>query len=174
MNLRILTEKRIGKKDIMHICELCRNDCTGALKEELYSLISEADARTGYNALWVLTHFSDEDLRWLQPERNKLIDYLLSTDHTGKKRTLLTILDRLAADAGDIRTDYLDYCLRNINSAEPYAIRALCMKQAYAMCSHFPDLLQEFMAEMELLDQSQLSPGLSAARRNILKKVRPE
>lgn len=138
---------------------------------KLYSLIADENERVGYNALWVFTHLPREHSRRLCDKRNELIDRLLNTTHVGQRRLLLTLLENQVLMANDVRSDYLDYCLSAINSCEPYAIRALCLKQAYAQCRFYPELMQELMAEIELMDCGEMSPGLRSAQKNILKKI---
>jgi len=89
----------------------------------------------------------------------------------GKRRLILTLLEHLSIEKDDIRTDYLDYCLSKINSTEPYAIRALCLKQAYAMCRFYPELLAELKNEVELMQYGELSPGLLSVIRHMRKKI---
>lgn len=83
---------------------------------------------------------------------------------------ILNILNNLNWEKSDIRTDYLDYCLSKITSTEPYGIRALCMKQAFAQCRHYPELLEEFLTVIDMMEEN-LSPGLVSARKNIMKKI---
>lgn len=155
--------------------ERIRNTCSGASAEgarvELYALVTHADDRVGYNALWVFTHFSAEEIKWLEPKRNDLVDIALSTSHSGKRRLALNLLERLPISVNDLRGDYLDFCLSRINSTEPYGIRALCLRQAFAQCRFYPELMAELVAEIELMGYSPLSPGLAAARRSILKDI---
>lgn len=162
---------RISPREINLICAACRGSHGDAMKLRLYSLVSGPDDRTAYNALWVFTHFQPNDMRWLQSRRNELIDILLSTAHTGKRRLILSILDSLGTTRDDIRTDYLDFCLSGINSTEPYGIRALCLKQSFAQCRFYPELVRELVSVIELMEHSRLSPGLLTARKNILKKI---
>lgn len=159
---------RIGLGDIRRICSMASdNDC----RESLFALIFDADARVGYNALWVLTHFEAGDRQWLISRRNDLINHMLATDHNGKQRLILTLLEGMPTAKDDLRTDYLDYCLSRINSTLPYGIRALCLKQAFAQCRHYPELIQELRAEIELMDRNELSPGVASARRKVLRQM---
>lgn len=160
---------RLRINDISALCAECMHN--DSAKGALFSMINNPDDRISYNALWVFTHFSAQDIRWLTPKRNDLIDCLMETTHVGKKRLLLTLLERLADNSSEFRTDYLDFCLSKINSNEPYAIRALSLKQAYSLCRHYPELTAELETEISLMDQAQLSPGLLSARRNVLKKI---
>lgn len=141
------------------------------VRTSLYSLINDSGDRVGYNALWILTHFSDTGIEWLLPRRDHLIDTLLATGHTGKRRLILALLERMPTDKDSLRTDYLDFCLSRINSTEPYGIRALCMKQAFAQCRFYPELTAELIAQLEMLGYGELSPGLLTARKNILRNI---
>lgn len=167
MNLSDRLSGRLRLCEIRSLCETCAAD--DGLKSELFSMAVDADNRTAYNALWIFTHFRATDRLWLADRRNQLVDSLLATEHVGRRRLVLTLLDALPFEAQDVRTDYLDFCLSNINSDEPYAIRALCMKQAFAHCRLFPELATELEAELELLATREMSPGLRSARRNVLR-----
>ncbi len=168
--LRDILRERIHRHEIQHIASLCSDD---ARKEELFTLISDTDPRVTYNALWILTHLSAPDRKWLESKRDRLINLLLSTTASGPRRLLLTILEQMPAEAQIIRTDYLDWCLSKINSTEPYAIRALSLKQAYIQSRPYPEIMRELLLEIELMDTSgPLPPGLRSARRNILRKIK--
>lgn len=141
------------------------------LADELFILVNNADPRTGYNALWIITHISKRKDGCLESKKMQLVDYLLREPHTGKRRLILSILDTLDWSKSDSRPDYLDFCLSRINSTEPYGIRALCIKQAFALCRHYPELLKEFITVIDMMEPI-LSPGLISARNNIMKKIK--
>lgn len=162
---------RIHPADIHLICRTCSGTDGDSAKEELYALIYHADIRVSYNALWTFTHFSKAELGWLRDRRDELIDLLLTDTHVGKRRLILTLLEHQSICAEDLRTDYLDFCLSKINSTEPYAIRALCLKQAFAQCRLYPELLSELMSEIDLMEYSDMSPGLISARKNVLRQL---
>lgn len=170
-DLRSFIAQRIHIRDIRHFCiAACAPDYND-LRTQLLSLASDSDDRVSYNALWIFTHFPAAEKTWLIRHRQRLTDMLLATTHSGKRRLLLTLLDALPCDTNDVRTDYLDFCMSNIISPEPYAVRAFCIKQAFAQCRHYPELLEEFCGTIQLLRQQELSPGLRSAVKNILKKV---
>lgn len=171
MDFRERLRGRITLDDIYEICYLTQGDGNFGAKEALYLLVDDEDERVAYNALWVFAHFSLADNEWLYSKRDGLIDRLLACSHAGKCRLLLTLLERQPTTRDDLRVDYLDYCLSKINGAEPYATRALCMKQAYAQCRHFPELMSELAGTLGLLEDARLSPGFRSARRNILKRI---
>lgn len=162
---------RMGVRDIERVCGLCAGADGDGRRAELFALVGDDDDRVGYNALWVFTHFANEDMACLQSERDRLIDILLATGHVGKRRLILTLLDRMDVVAADIRTDYLDYCLAGINSTEPYGVRALCLKQAFAQCRLYPELMPELLSRIELMDYGELSPGLISVRRKVLRLI---
>lgn len=160
---------RLG--DIREVCLECCGSGNEDSKEELFSLACNEDDRISYNALWVFTHFPAADMRWLSSKRDVLINLLLHTDHVGKQRLILTLLEHQSIPVEKIRTDYLDFCLSKINSAAPYAIRALGLKQAYRMCRHYPDLLTELRLEMDMMTRGPLSPGLRSAIRSVRRQL---
>lgn len=171
MELEERLSERLGAGDIEELRRACSGADGDREKEQLFSLITHADERIAYNALWVFTHFRTADMRWLQKYRNSLIDRLLATTHIGCRRLILTLLDRLSTSIDDVRTDYLDYCLAHINSTEPIAIRSLSIKQAYAQCRFYPELIMELRAELELMEHGEMTPGLRSIKKNTLKKI---
>ena len=177
MNYRQMLADRISTDVIRLICADTSGKDAVDRKEKLYSLISDPDDRIAYNALWIFTHFSHHELLWLADRRDTLLDLLLDSCHIGRTRLLLSVIQRLSEllpGSEDVspRTDFLDFCLSNINSTLPYGIRALCMKQAFAICRPYPELMREFMLHLEMLESfGNMSPGLATARRNILKQI---
>ena len=157
--------------DIRAVCAYASGSDSDRNKAELYALIHDDDDRVGYNALWIMTHFAPDSMSWLYIRRDELIDRVLTEEHTGKRRLILTLLERMPVSAADVRTDYLDFCLAHINSIDPYGVRVLCMKQAYAQCQWFPELLAEFISTVNMLDGGEISAGLRAARKNILAAI---
>lgn len=168
-SLRIVLSERIGKTTIMFLCGLCGKSESSL--DSLFSFISDGDDRVGYNALWVFTHFNKLEILRLSRKRDELIDIVLREKHTGKRRLLLTILEKLPIDRENVRGDYLDYCLSGINSTEPYGVRSLCMKQAFVHCRLFPEMMPEFLAELEMVEFGPVSPGLIATKRNIMRHL---
>lgn len=171
MKLEKRLEERLHLGDIRQISAACCDVQKDAMKDELFSLVSHTDDRVGYNALWIFTHFPAEDMKWLVAKRVVLTNLVLKTDHVGKRRLILTLLEHLPIKMEDIRTDYLDFCLSKINSTEPYAIRALCLKQSYAMCRFYPELMAELKNQIELMEYGELSPGLLSVIRRIKKRI---
>ncbi len=170
-DLRNSLTERLHIRDIKFLCmEVCAPGNEG-LCAHLLELISAPNDRVAYNALWILTHFSAAHRVRLIPYRNRFIDILLATKHDGKRRLLLNLLEAMPCDIEDIRTDYLEFCMSNIISQAPYAVRAFCIKQAFAQCRHYPELIDELYDTLQLLRQSELSPGLKSVVKHTLKKI---
>ncbi len=169
MNLEEMLKQRLRQRDIQEICSECSGN--SSIMADLFSLVSHPDDSIGYNALWIFTHFSTKDMKWLIPKRSELIENVLSTKHVGKQRLIMTLLEHQSISKEDVTPNYLDWCLSKINSNEPYVIRALCLKQSFALCRFYPELIVKLKNEIELMEYGALSPGLLSARRNILKKI---
>ena len=163
---------RIHKNDIYEMCLLTTGAANDREKAKLYALVFDSDDRVSYNALWVLSNFSLLDNEWLYSKRDKLIDLVLHESHEGKKRMLLSLLERQPFEKDDIRTDFLDYGLEKmLSAADTCSVRSLCLKLSYAMCRCDSDLLREFRLSLEVLESEFLPPSLRAARKNILRNM---
>ena len=90
-----------------------------------------------------------------------------------EERLHLGDIRQISAACCDLQKDAMkdEFCLSKINSTEPYAIRALCLKQAYAMCRFYPELMAELKNQIELMEYGELSPGLLSVIRRIKKII---
>ncbi len=168
--LRRILSYKIGRETIERICRLCSS--SEASMDTLFAFIGSPDDRVGYNALWVMTHFDSSQRCRIEGKKSDLIDFVLKEKHTGKRRLLLAIIEKMPIyNKEEVRGDFIDFCLSKINSDEPYGVRALCMKLAFAQCRFFPELINELEAELEMMEQEQLSPGLLAAKRNVMRHL---
>lgn len=161
----------------LHIGDVCRTatdahvDKSGILREAIFALTKDKDDRVAYNALWCLSRLPRNHAEWLRTKHDEMIDHVHASRHDGHIRLLLTILERTYDSNESFRTDFLDFCLGNINSAIPCAHRMLCMKLAYAQCCRIPELLSEFRQVLELTVHGPVSPGITSARRKILHRI---
>ena len=140
--------------------------------EELYRLIDDENGHVSYNALWVITHWPEDKQAWLAERRDELIDRTIACQRPGKRRLLMTLIERMEFSPEDVRSDFIDFCLGKINSTEPYGIRSLAIKLSYAQCRFYPDLITELLGQLELLNLGDLSPALQCSRKNVLKKIK--
>ncbi|MDO5446513.1 MAG: hypothetical protein Q4F34_01895 [Prevotellaceae bacterium] len=127
------------------------------------------DYQVARNALWGLTKATDEELAQLQPMRDELIDFALNTDNQSIRRNALNIVNRLAIDEENIRTDLLDFCLEHMVQLDEYpSIQAVCMKIAHRICSFYPELADEMLRTVKAMDMEYYKPAVKSVVRRIL------
>lgn len=163
---------KLALSDILHISLLMQGKENDSRKEELYRLTFDKDERVAVNALWVFTHFDSINNEWLYTKHDDLIDRVLIEPTVTKRRLMLTLLLRQPFEEDSLRSDFIDFCVSKITAcAQPYAIRALCIKLAYEQMKYYPELLAELKMSLDMLEQEALSPGLMSAKRQIMKKI---
>ena len=139
-------------------------------KEELFQLLFNPDKRTSDNAAWVLTHLPKTADAWLAKRQNILIDEALHTTSTTKRRLIMNLLDRTTFAPDHIRTDFLDFCFNTILSDEPVGVKTLAIKLAYAQSTHYPELLEEVNATLQMMESEELPAALKHLRGKMLAK----
>lgn len=170
ISLRKCLSGRISINDIHEVVNLNRNNDES--KQELYDLIFDEDDRVVTNTLWIMTHFSLSENRWLHQKQGEMIDKVLVTTHPSHLRLLLSLLYRQPL-ANPPRVEFLDYCLEEmIARKEAPGTTTICIKLAYEMCRMIPELLQEFCAALDIIEDSQLPPSLRTTQKNILKAMK--
>lgn len=163
---------KLALSDILHISLLMQGKENDSRKEELYRLTFDKDERVAVNALWVFTHFDSINNEWLYTKHDDLIDRVLIEPTVTKRRLMLGLLLRQPFEENSLRSDFIDFCVSKITAcAQPYAIRALCIKLAYEQMKYYPELLAELKMALDMLEQEALSPGLMSAKRQIMKKI---
>lgn len=169
--MRKKLNKKLCMDDIYEICILCHGN--SRKKAELYQLIFDEDERVATNALWVFTHFDMQNNEWLYAKHDDLIDRVLVEKNETKRRLILSLLLRQPFEEESLRSDFIDFCIAKITaSSQPYAIRCYCMKLAYEQMKYYPELLTELKAAIDMLEQEPLSPGLTSAKKQVMKKIK--
>ena len=164
---------RLSLNDIYSLCLQTQGKENNCLKEELYQLTFDENERVAFNALWALSHFDEANNPWLYAKHDDLIDRILLEKSMTKLRLMLSLLIRQPFEEATLRSDFIDYCIAKITACSyPYAIRAYCMKLAYEQMKHYPELLTELKAALDMLEQEALSPGLASAKRQVMKKIK--
>lgn len=172
MDLRQKLASRISMLDINEITLSVQHNETRM--ESLYKLLFDPDTKISYQAAWVMTHLSLEENKWLYSKQNEIVDKLMTCQHAGKTRLMLQLLYKQAIIAPP-RTDFLNFCLDLINSPKAeIAIRALAIKLAYRMCKDSNELLNEFLALIELMDINQSPAAIRTTRNNILRRIKTQ
>ena len=169
--MRKKLNKRMCMDDIHEICILCHGN--SRKKAELYQLTFDEDERVATNALWVFTHFDMQNNEWLYAKHDDLIDRVLVEKNMTKRRLILSLLLRQPFEEESLRSDFIDFCIAKITAcSQPYAIRCYCMKLAYEQMKYYPELLTELKAAIDMLEQEPLSPGLTSAKKQVMKKIK--
>lgn len=163
---------KIGLNDIHEICFMTQGKENDYRKEELYQFTFDENDRVAFNALHALSHFDLANNEWLYSKHDNLIDRVMKEKHVGKCRLMLNLLLRQPFKEDSLRSDFIDFCIAKITAcAQPYAVRAYCMKLAYEQMKYYPELLEELRMALDMLEQEKLSPGLLSAKRQIMKKI---
>lgn len=169
--MRKKLNKKLCMDDIYEICILCHGN--SRKKAELYQLIFDEDERVATNALWIFTHFDMQNNEWLYAKHDDLIDRVLVEKNETKRRLILQLLLRQPFEKKSLRSDFIDFCIAKITAcSQPYAIRCYCMKLAYEQMKYYPELLTELKAAIDMLEQEPLSPGLTSAKKQVMKKIK--
>lgn len=169
--MRKKLNKKLCMDDIYEICILYHGN--SRKKAELYQLIFDEDERVATNALWVFTHFDMQNNEWLYAKHDDLIDRVLVEKNETKRRLILQLLLRQPFEEKSLRSDFIDFCIAKITAcSQPYAIRCYCMKLAYEQMKYYPELLTELKAAIDMLEQEPLSPGLTSAKKQVMKKIK--
>lgn len=138
-------------------------------KEELFQLLFDEDKRTSDNAAWVLTHMPKTADSWLTERQAILIDEVMRTTSTTKRRLMMNLLDRTPFERDYIRTDFLDFCFNEMLSDEPIGVKTLAIKLTYAQSVHYPELLEEFNTALQMMEPEVLPAALRHLRGKMLK-----
>lgn len=169
--MRKKLNKKLCMDDIYENCILTHGN--NRKKAELYQLIFDEDERVATNALWVFTHFDMQNNEWLYTKHDDLIDRVLVEKNETKRRLILSLLLRQPFEEESLRSDFIDFCIAKITAcSQPYAIRCYCMKLAYEQMKYYPELLTELKAAIDMLEQEPLSPGLTSAKKQVMKKIK--
>ena len=164
---------KIGLNDIHEICFMTQGKENDYRKEELYQFTFDENDRVAFNALHALSHFDLANNEWLYSKHDNLIDRVMKEKHVGKCRLMLNLLLRQPFKEDSLRSDFIDFCIAKITvCAQPYAVRAYCMKLAYEQMKYYPEFLEELRMALDMLEQETLSPGLLSAKRQIMKKIK--
>ena len=142
---------------------------TGNFVDFCETMMRDEDYQVARNALWGLTKASNSELMQLKPLQNSLIDLAMTTPNSSVRRLSLNIVERLKMEEGEVRTDFLDFCLEHMADVKEFpGIQSLCMKLAYRMCSFYPELMGELRRTVETMEMDYYSPAVRSVRKRII------
>ena len=81
-------------------------------KEELYQLTFDENDRVSFNALWAFAHFDKANNPWLFQKHDELINKVLVEKNETKRRLMLHLLLRQPFEEESLRSDFIDFCIR--------------------------------------------------------------
>ena len=93
-DLHTMLSDRIDMNDIHAICCYTQGRENDARKEELYRVMMDDEGRAGGNAAWIFSHFALAENEWLYSKQQELIDAVMCTKSTTKRRIMMVLLER--------------------------------------------------------------------------------
>lgn len=139
--------------------------------KDMYQLISDEKQTVSWRAIWVCEKVSEVHPSWFMPLLDDIMQRLLVCRHDGSKRLLLSIIYNVPIPT-PLPVNLLNYCLDHMLSPqETISVQALCIRMAYLLCKHEPELLRELELILENTDTDFYSIGVKTTIRNILKKI---
>jgi len=165
-----ILNQRLGIKEVRAVYQQIREkDKFLEFSKYLY----DSNLRVAAHSAWVLTQATDDEIAWLQPCQNELIDLAISTPESAIRRLTLNLLERLRFNADDIRADFLDFCLERMQSLTvPPGVQSLCLKLADKMCSLYPELQDELVRTLETMQVDMYTAAIKCVRKKILARKR--
>lgn len=177
VNIAKKLEERLHANDLSEIAHQAEGNADGTIDTLLHFACDEtadpATKKIADNATWAIQHLLPKDFsQFVLPHKARLMQLAISTQSETKQRMLLSILRETTFEKDDLQTDFLDFCLSTIASAQHHVgTRALCIHLSYMQCRHYPELLKELKQQLELMDDGLLQPGLRSAKANTLKLI---
>lgn len=140
---------------------------------QFFRLITGNDKKVAWHACWVLEKVSEKAPELFQKEHNKqLVDFTLINRHDGIRRLCLSILYNLPL-CQPISVEFINRCFEQMMSPkETVGVQVLSMKMLGRICEAEPEFIPELISCLENTDDELYSKGYTAAKRNMLKKLR--
>ena len=111
MNIKLKLSKSVSLKDIHEILNYLHTN--KKMVVELYNMLYDTDDVVAFHAAWVMSHFPEEENKFLIKKQDELINELYICNHQGKKRLILTILCKQPLKYPP-PLDLLDFCMEAI------------------------------------------------------------
>lgn len=138
----------------------------------VYNLVFDDDITVAWRAAWTCQKISEKQPDLFTSEHfSEITSLVLSTTHQGLKRGCLCVLNNLKIPQ-PIPVNLLDGCFEwMISQKSSIAVQALSLRLLQRFCAIEPDLIPELMAYLENFETENLSPGMKASRRNVIKNL---
>lgn len=144
----------------------------------LFEALFGGNRGVAVHSAWALTHLPKTDNDVITEHREPLVALATTTVDTSLRRITLALLERLdwampiEDDVPRYYVDLLDFSMEHLMMpAEPYGVRSLCMKLAYALSLPYPELLEELRRSLLTIEPSELGAGVAHTRNKILQML---
>lgn len=140
--------------------------------EIVFDLMTDDNDKVAWRSAWLCEKLSERRPTLFQSTHfSALIDLSLSTKNGSVRRLALSMLTNLKIS--EIPVDLLNACYEWMSSDKyPVAVQALSLGLLYHFCTLEPELKPELSAYLENFETENLSPGMKAMRRNIMKQLK--
>jgi len=170
MNYRDFLLRPLSKHFVDHLAEeifLNTNDF-----DTVYKLIFDDEITVAWRAAWACQKISEKMPELFTPVQfNEIAALTISSSHQGLKRGCLSVLNNLTIPQ-PIPVDLLDACYDwMISMKSSIAVQALSLRLLQKFCEAEVDLIPELKAYLENFETENLSPGMRATRRNVIKAL---
>lgn len=137
----------------------------------LYLLIHDENEKISWRAIWACEKLCRTVPEFFMDKRKELMELSIQTNHDGKKRILLSMLNELPLD--DIfSVEFLNACMEWMFSPkESIGVQALSIRLSYKLCEYEPDLMPELRLYLENAETEYMSTGVRTSVRNTLLKI---
>lgn len=138
----------------------------------VYQLIFDDEITVAWRAAWACQKISEKMPELFSDNRfNEIAALTISTSHQGLKRGCLSVLNNLTIPR-PVPVDLLDACYDwMISMKSSIAVQALSLRLLQKFCEVEVDLIPELMAYLENFETENLSSGMKATRRNVIKAL---
>lgn len=162
-----LLNRRLSKAEVGDYAHRLHHDEQG-IASLLHVLLSSKDKRIAGNAAWILSNLSKTDKEiYLSTSYDEIADFVMTPNLNIRRGLVLSILFDMPVKT-HLRIDLFDFCLSGMmDKKESDSTRSMMIKFTAKICSHFPDLANELILNLELLS-NEMKPSISCASKNAL------
>lgn len=162
-----LLNRRLSKAEVGDYARRLHHDEQG-IASLLHALHSSKDKRIAGNAAWILSNLGKTDKEiYLSTSYDEIADFVMTPNLKIRRGLVLSILFDMPVKT-HLRIDLFDFCLsRMMDKKESDSTRSMMIKFTAKICSHFPDLANELILNLELLS-NEMKPSISCASKNAL------
>ncbi|HEX7585466.1 MAG TPA: hypothetical protein VF373_12305 [Prolixibacteraceae bacterium] len=139
--------------------------------ETLMNIVLTDGTNSTWRAAWIADKIHEHHPELIVPYLQPMIDFVLHTTDSGKKRHLLKLVSLHAIPEAQMAR-LLHFCMDTFtNTAEPIAVRVHAMQILFNIAQKEPDFSGELIELIEHEIECHFSSGLAARGRKLLRKL---